>query len=118
MKVLTAQLMVAFLAHASLGFADSIDEDIKNLSKEYSGEQMKATSDILAAGQSTVPRLASNLTNSNPTTRKWCVILLRRMNDRSNFNELKDLALNDSDWLVREAAIVSISEFKRRRLSI
>jgi HEAT repeat protein len=93
-------------------YADQIDKNIEELGKENTPAQFVAVNDLLNSGQQVKPKIVAGLTNKNPIIRKQCIVLLRRMKDRDSFVAIRDLALNDTDWLVREQAITALGEYK------
>jgi len=97
---------------AATASANQIDDAIQDLGKENTPAQFAAVRTIMTAGAPAAPQLAKNLTNSNPAIRKKCISLLRQIKDRTNYAAIKDRALNDSEWLVREQAIVALSDYK------
>ncbi len=84
--------------------------DYSDLPREGTGAQARAVQNLLA-DTAEIGNIRALTSDANPMNRKWSVILLQRLKDRTSKDILIRLIDSDPVWLVRERAIISLSDY-------
>lgn len=90
--------------------AGSMEDHVRHLIDQDIDVRVRSRNALIAAGRRSIPALLGGLRAENSKLRQACIAVLRALRDEAVLETLKDTALRDSAWMVRNTAIAALAD--------